>query len=135
MRTRVAVRFTKNNKLFYPLSSRETKSTSKIISSKKKSKIKGKKRSSLAGNRTRGGRVRADRVTDYTTRDQLLGNLKCNYLHLEILISAKGASIGASAVLLLSCAGFRPVLVCLDPWQWEGAKGERRKGKGGLGIA
>ena len=30
-----------------------------------------KKKISLAGNRTRGGRVRADRVTDYTTRDQL----------------------------------------------------------------
>ena len=37
----------------------------------KKIKNKGPKRSSLAGNRTRGGRVRADRVTDYTTRDQL----------------------------------------------------------------
>ena len=28
-----------------------------------------KKESSLAGNRTRGGRVKADRVTDYTTRE------------------------------------------------------------------
>jgi hypothetical protein len=32
---------------------------------------KGEKKSSLAGNRTRGGRVKADNVTDYITRDRI----------------------------------------------------------------
>ena len=47
---------------------RKKKKKKKIERKKKKKK---KKVSSLAGNRTRGGRVKADRVTDYTTRDRL----------------------------------------------------------------
>ena len=51
----------------------------------KKIKNKGQKRSSLAGNRTRGGRVRADRVTDYTTRDQLNDGEKFWFLTLPFM--------------------------------------------------
>ena len=39
---------------------------------------KKKKKSSLAGNRTRGGRVKADRVTDYTTREFVKKKTKKN---------------------------------------------------------